>query len=393
MPDGAVIAHLLVFMLHEGGDQRMSSARVMQLGSPTGLYGAERWILALVRHLDAASVESIVSVIRDDPTYSAALCEQARAFGFRTEVFEAYGKVNWSAVRQLRQYIKSNGVQILHTHGYKTDTIGLMATRGTTCKLLSTPHGWSVRAGVKLRVYEAIDRAIFPFFDAVAPLSEGIFEELKGRMGLASKLELIRNGVDISEIDAVKHTAPEIDAWRADGSFVVGYVGQLIARKGLSTLLKSFAKLPAARKKLVIIGEGEQKEELVQLASTLQIGSDVAFLGFRNDRLAFLKGFHVSVLPSQLEGIPRTLMEAMAAGIPVVASNIPGCTDLISHEKTGLLFELDNVEALVDCLTRCMDPDVQTRLGKNGRQFILKNFSAARMAEQYQDLYQKLLAA
>jgi glycosyltransferase involved in cell wall biosynthesis len=371
----------------------MSSMRVMQLGSPTGLYGAERWILALVRHLDIAKVESIVSVIRDDPSYSAALCEQARSFGFRTEVFEAHGKVNWSAVRQLRQYVKDQGVHILHTHGYKTDTIGLLATRGTSCRLVSTPHGWSVRAGVKLRVYEAIDRAIFPFFDAVAPLSEGIFDELKGRIGLGGKLELIPNGVDISEIDAVKHAAPEVEAWRADGNFVIGYVGQLIARKGLITLLKAFAKLPAARKKLVIIGEGEQKDELVQLASTLQIASDVAFLGFRNDRLAFLKGFHVSVLPSQLEGIPRTLMEAMAAGIPVVASNIPGCTDLITHEKTGLLFDLDNVEALVGCLAKCMDQDVQTRLGKSGRQFILENFSAARMADQYQGLYRKLLAA
>lgn len=367
--------------------------RVMQLGSPTGLYGAERWVLALVRHLNAADVESIVSVIRDDPSYSAALCEQARSLGFRTEVFDAYGKVNWSAVRQLRQFIKSNGVQILHTHGYKTDTIGLLATRGTTCRLVSTPHGWSVRAGVKLRVYEAIDRAIFPFFDAVAPLSEALFDELKGRTGLGSKLRLIRNGVDISEIDAVKHAAGEVEGWRAEGCFVVGYVGQLIARKGLTTLLKAFAKLPATRKKLVIIGEGEQKEELVQLASTLQVASDVAFLGFRNDRLAFLKGFHVSVLPSQLEGIPRTLMEAMAAGVPVVASNIPGCTDLITHDKTGLLFELDNVEALVGCLTRCMDQDVQTRLGKSARQFILENFSAASMADQYQDLYRKLLAA
>jgi glycosyltransferase involved in cell wall biosynthesis len=370
----------------------MSSMRVMQLGSPTGLYGAERWILALVRHLDVAHVESIVSVIRDDPSYPAALCEHARSFGFRTEVFEAYGKVNWSAVRQLRQYVEKNGVHILHTHGYKTDTIGLMATRGTSCRLVSTPHGWSVRAGVKLRIYEAIDRAIFPFFDAVAPLSDGIFDELKGRIGLGSKLELIRNGVDISEIDAVKHVSPEIETWRADGSFIVGYVGQLIARKGLTTLLKAFSKLPAARKKLVIIGEGEQKNELVQLASTLNIGKDVAFLGFRNDRLAFLKGFDVSVLPSQLEGIPRTLMEAMAASIPVVASNIPGCTDLISHDETGLLFELDNVDALAGCLTTCMDQGIRARLGKNGRQFILENFSAARMADQYHGLYQKLLA-
>ncbi|MBK8653195.1 MAG: glycosyltransferase [Haliscomenobacter sp.] len=69
----------------------------------------------------------------------------------------------------------------------------------------------------------------------------------------------------------------------------------------------------------------------------------MAFLGFRDDRLNFLKGFDIFVLPSRSEGIPRCLMEAMAAQVTVIASDIPGCTDLIKHEQTGLLFEVDNV--------------------------------------------------
>jgi glycosyltransferase involved in cell wall biosynthesis len=365
--------------------------RVLQLGSPTGLYGAERWILALVRHLDPAEVESIISVIQDDPALAAPLCQEAQALGFRTHVFNAYGRFNWSAVSQLRQFILKNDVQILHTHGYKTDIIGLLAVWSTSCKIVSTPHGWSVHAGTMLKIYEAIDRAIFPFFDVVAPLSDTIFNDLKKLPGLRRKLHVIRNGVDLSEIDAEKTLATEIAAWKGKDSFVIGYIGQLIPRKGLILLLKAFAKLTMPKKKLVILGEGNQREELERLSSNLRIQDDVAFFGFRDDRLKFLKSFDVFVLPSRLEGIPRCLMEAMAARIPVIASNIPGCTDLIQHDQTGLLFELDNIESLLDCLNQCMNLETRIRLGRGGRNFIIANYSASSMARQYQNLYKRVL--
>lgn len=131
----------------------MPKYKVMHLGNPTGLYGAERWILAFIRHLDSAQVDSIVSVIRDDPTLTAPLCREAQILGFNTRIFEAYGRVNWSAISQLRRFLISEDIQILHTHGYKTDVIGLLATWRTPCRLISTPHGWSAQAGFKIKIY------------------------------------------------------------------------------------------------------------------------------------------------------------------------------------------------------------------------------------------------
>lgn len=365
--------------------------RVLQLGSPTGLYGAERWILALVHHFDPTEIDSIVSVIRDDPLLTASLCQEAQAVGLHTHVFEAYGRINWSAILQLRRFLLSNNIQILHTHGYKTDIIGLLASWRTPCRLISTPHGWSVRAGVKLKIYETLDRLIFRFFDAIVPLSDAIFDELKRWPGLKSKLHIIRNGVDLVEIDAENYLAPEISIWKERGYFIVGYIGQLIARKGLKILLEAFAKLETPLKKLIILGDGDQRQDLERLAVALRIQEDVLFLGFRKDRLNFLKGFDVFVLPSSLEGIPRCLMEAMAAQISVVASKIPGCTELIHHEKTGLLFELDDVNSLLECLNRCLNLNLRMQLGQNGKNFIVAHYSATFMAKQYQSLYKKVL--
>ena len=205
------------------------------------------------------------------------------------------------------------------------------------------------------------------------------------------KLHLIFNGVDLAEIDAEDNIAMEIEAWKAEGYFVIGYIGQLIARKGLAVLLEAFAKLETPKKRLVFLGEGDQRQELEKIVTNLCIQNEVAFFGFRDDRLRFLKGFDVFVLPSRLEGIPRCLMEAMAARVPVIASNIPGCTDLIKHEQTGLLFELDNVESLVNRLIQYMNLDLRKKLGQSGREFIVANYSASLMARQYQNLYRQIL--
>jgi len=370
----------------------MARYRVMQLGSPTGLYGAERWILALVRHLDAAEVESIVAVIRDEPGLTAPLCANAAALGLRTRIFEAPGRVNWSAVSALRRYLRDNDVQILHTHGYKTDLIGLLATRGTSCRLVCTPHGWSVQAGLALRAYEALDRLIFPFCDAVAPLSESLFADLQGRPGMRSRLQLIINGVDIAEIDETSAIAPPIAQWRQEGQYVIGYIGQLIPRKGLTVLLEAFARLDHPRKRLAIVGEGEQREELQALAAARGLTGEVTFFGFRPDRLAFLKGFDVFVLPSHLEGIPRCLMESMAARVPIIASDIPGCRDLIEQGRTGVLFPMDDVAALTECLSRCASPESRAPLALAARDLVVEKYSASAMALRYQQLYGRLLS-
>src|ERR1700753_20880 len=132
--------------------------RVLHLGSPTGLSGAECWILALVKHLPPQHIESIVGTIKDSPGSDPALCQQAAATGTRTAIFEAHGKLSRSAVQLLRTFIRTNGVDILHTHGYKSDILGCLGAQGTGCKVVATPHGWSAHAGVTVGADEALNR-------------------------------------------------------------------------------------------------------------------------------------------------------------------------------------------------------------------------------------------
>lgn len=365
--------------------------RVLHLGSPTGLYGAERWILALVRHLSPAHIESIVGTIKDAPGEVPPLCQQAAAAGLRTAIFESHGKLSSSAVRLLDEFIRANQVDILHTHGYKADILGWLGARGTGCKVVSTPHGWSAEAGLKVAIYESLDRLVFYFLDAVVPLSTDMYTGLSRLPGLRRRLQLIGNGVDLSELDAAGSAATELTPWKQSGDHIIGYIGQLIPRKNVDVLIRAFHLLPFANRRLCIVGEGPQRAELENLAARLGESARVRFFGYRTDRIALLRQFDAFVLASQLEGTPRCLLEAMAAGVCVIGSDIPGCRNLIEPGRTGLVFRVGDVGGLAQMLQRLFsEPNQRAALARAGQVLVRAQFSAEAMAARYAELYRRV---
>jgi glycosyltransferase involved in cell wall biosynthesis len=356
------------------------------------MFGAERWIMALAKHLPRDQVETVIGVIQDEESgREPPLCEHARAHGFETLTINAPGKLSAGAVGGLREAIADSRLDILHTHFYKPTILGALAVRGTQCKLLATPHGWNTDAGFKLQAYEWLERLAFAQADVVAPLSRDLETGLKRLPWLKGKVELITNGVDLSEVTQSDSVADEVTVAKAGGAFVVGYIGQLIARKRVDTLIEAFAGLQDKSAVLFVIGDGEQRGALEALANQLGLAGRVRFLGFRNDRLDFLRGFDVLVLPSALEGIPRCLMEAMAAGVPVVGTRIPGISDLIEDGHTGLMFDLGSDDQLEERLTRLLlDPALCEGLAFDAKRRVTESFSANAMAVSYQRLYLRL---
>ncbi|GAB6162226.1 glycosyltransferase family 4 protein [Desulfothermus naphthae] len=371
----------------------MNRLNILQLGSPTGLFGAERWILALIKYLDKSKFNIHVAAIKDHPCLEVPLCREAKSLGFSTKIFEAYGRFNFSAVKQVKKFILENNIHIIHTHAYKQDIIGILASISTRCKTITTPHGWSKKADFKLMVYETINKLIFPFFDAVVPLSEELYKSCLKIPFLREKLHLIKNGVDIEEVKNTKDIAQEILKLKENKVLIIGYIGQLIPRKGLDILLSALKDLREIDWHLFIIGEGKEKNRLISMSKEFGIDSKIHFTGFREDRLSFLKGFDIFVLPSRLEGIPRCLMEAGGMGIPIIASRIPGCMDIVINNKTGLLFTPEDPLSLKNAILKLgYDDDFRKQLGQNASLFIEKKYSAKKMAKEYEELYFNLLS-
>lgn len=370
----------------------MAKYKIMQLGTAGPLYGAERWILALSRNLDSDHVHNRIVTINDlgDAT-PAPLTDAARAIGLDAEEIRAPGRFNFAAVSAVRRMIADYDIDVVHTHGYKADAVALLASRGTQAKVLATPHGWSHSADVKLRFYEWLDRQMFRFADSVAPLSPDLADTLSPSLEKSGKLELIPNGVDLLEIDAETHINADVAALRQKGP-VIGYVGQLIPRKNLPLLLKAFSEWQNRSANLVLIGEGHSRAALEAEADALGIADRTIFAGWQSDRLAWMRGMDMLVLPSLVEGMPRCVMEAMALRIPVAASDIAGNRDLIRHGHNGQIFSLADSSGLRSCMEALANAAEISTMAQRARETIEQHHSGATMASRYTDLFGRLAA-
>ena len=143
---------------------------------------------------------------------------------------------------------------------------------------------------------------------------------------------------------------------------------------------------------LVLVGDGNEREALELQASKLPCFNAIKFMGFRADRLEILSQLDLFVLTSLFEGIPRCLMEALGMGTPIAAYDIPGVDQLVKHEETGLLAPVGNVEVLASYWQRILnDAELSQKFSKNGLAFVNENFSGARMAKEYTELFESLL--
>ncbi len=371
----------------------MEKLNVLQFITPVGLHGAEMWILALAKNFDPRKVNCQLSVTLESEDQNIEVYHRFRALSLEAHQIKMRGRFDPKGIMALCRLIREKKIDIIHTHGYKSDILGLIAARITGIKALSTPHGFDNAKNFKLQLFIHLGCLALRFFDQVAPLSEELESDMY-RFGVSpAKVRMIMNGVDLDEVESErrKDTLP---IYPDPNEKRIGYVGQLIYRKRVDHLIDTFDLLYREHKniRLIIIGDGPKRSELEEKARSLPSASQIEFLGYREDRLRLLKELNLFCMTSSLEGIPRCMMEAMGMGIPVAAYNIPGVDKLIIHEKTGLMARFGQVEALKECWERLLfDEAFSTQIALNSRRHVMENFSAKRMAHEYVGLYHKML--
>jgi glycosyltransferase involved in cell wall biosynthesis len=359
--------------------------RVAHIIGSTGLYGAEQWILAQMRHLDPARAKvSIINLVDDLETTSDIVLE-AKKRGFPACDLYTGGRTNPLGATRLARLARDGGYSILHSHGYKADILGLIAARIAATRIVSTPHGWSKENDKKLMLYEQVGRRCLRFMDHVCPLSSAIYKDLR-RVGIkTTRMTLISNFVDVQEIDAVPVQSANYGKRR------IGFIGQFINRKGIDDLIEAFSLLGRSDCELFLIGDGPRRENILRFVKSRNGESLIHCLGYSARRLEYLKSFDVLVLPSLMEGIPRCVMEAHAARVPVVGTDIDGTRDLVLHEQTGLLVPPRNPSLLAQAINRILNcRELAARLATAGRKMIDDRFSAEQVARQYEFLYLSL---
>ena len=370
----------------------MSKINVLQFITPTGFYGAERWILALNNNLDPDKVRSDLVVTTEHGRRPEILnhFNEGECQAFEIEM---NSRLSFSAIRSLVALIKQRNIDIIHSHGYKSDIMGLIAARMAGIKSISTPHGFGEPADLKLKAFIGLGKFALRFCDAVVPLSEQLEDEIKAAGVAEKKIHFIRNAVDLKEVEQYrlrKKTKTEADKKRR-----IGYIGQMIPRKKIDHILSIYNQIWQENNnvEICLLGDGQSRVEMEALAKTMPCAESVHFLGFRNDRLDLLSEFDLFVMTSSDEGIPRCLMEAIAMEIPVAAYDISGIDQLVKHEETGLLASYGDQQTLKEYWLRLLTDKTQAeKLASQGREFVNERYSGQRMAEEYTSLYHNLLS-
>jgi sugar transferase (PEP-CTERM/EpsH1 system associated) len=232
-----------------------------------------------------------------------------------------------------------------------------------------------------------------PFIHRWTAVSQDLANSLVEKVGV-SKREVthICNGVDLSRFRKTEKRA-NIDGFSSPGDIVFGTVGRLQDVKEQWLLIEALAKLPAlsgraGRAKLVIVGDGPMRERLEQTARTHGVSENVLFAGPSNDVPSWLQRFDVFGLPSRAEGISNTILEAMASGLPVIATQVGGNPELVNDGETGLLIPHSNADALARAMARFLDDDaMRGRYRSASFARAHAEFSIETMVRRYTELY------
>jgi glycosyltransferase involved in cell wall biosynthesis len=364
--------------------------------------GPDKTILLSAEKHDPARVEVVVVYIRDATDNEFRIAEKARAKGLTFYEIEEHGKFDLRVLRELRDIVIRHDINVIHGHDYKSDLFAYLLRRWLRDRrfaLIATAHAW-VMLGIRGELYRRLDLWLMHRFDHLIAVSQ------------ATKYEMVTAGIPENLITTI-YNAIDTDAWSSSRvtitlreelglgqAFpVIGYVGRIMPEKDLETWLRSVAlvakKYPGAR--FVLVGEGKDGVtlcQLEQLAASLGIAHQVYFPGYREDLLAAYAAFDIFVLSSRREGLPNSILEAMALGLPVVTTDVAGAKELVVNQGTGFVLPQGDVSGIAHAILTLMENDaVRRRMGQASRERVEQEFSFMSRLRRIEALYEQVLDA
>lgn len=370
---------------------RAGPMRILHLVSSGGLYGAEQVILNLAR---ADNTVSYVGALYNAHSPHLEVIDEAKNRGVGTVVFHSRGRLDLGTVFQIRRFLRERRIDILHSHGYKSDIIGCLAVLLRRTRWVATNHVWHPMTG-KLRLYEAADAFVLRHARRVIAVSSEIKDDLISTNVPSASVRVIANGIDIDRFvqpRSTDHVRAALGIDRQD--VVVTIVGRLSPEKGHRTFLQAAEKVCATRKhvKCLIVGDGPIAGELRAEAARLSLEGRVIFAGFRRDMPEMYALSDVVVNASSIEGLPMTILEAMASGVAIIAARTGGIPDVITDGRTGLLVDAGDVDALRMRMESLVDrDDERRRLATAACDFVTINHSLKKMCDTYRQVYREVI--
>ncbi|MBF0357176.1 MAG: TIGR03088 family PEP-CTERM/XrtA system glycosyltransferase [Magnetococcales bacterium] len=356
--------------------------------------GLETVVVNLINRLPADEFSHVVISLTECSNFKERIKDSTVAV-YQLEKKEGKDIAVWWRLWKL---LKKINPDILHTCNLSALEGVIPARLAGVPVVIHAEHG---RDGYDLdgsnKKYLLLRRLLLPFVDRVVPVSEDLALWLERVVRVPKgKIKKIINSIDSQlppRSKAQRLPLPD-QKFANEDSFIIGTVGRLWPVKDQGNLLKAFAQLKVMageggrRLRLILVGDGPQRAELERLADQLGITKQLWITGWREDVSQLLRGMDVFALPSMAEGTPLTILEAMAAGLPVVATQVGGVAEMVVPGKTGLLVAPQNHQDLALALYSYVNnPDLAPIHGAAGRELFLQKFSLEQMVHQYKILF------
>ena len=369
--------------------------KVLHLINTLSTGGAEMHLLTLCRYLKRQNVEIVVACLREHVKDSRSLRLDFEEEDIRVINLQADSRYDSLFLGRIARVLREERSDIIHTHLPRADVAGAFARvfhpgLVWVCSVHAIySEDWSGRWSLPL--FNLLWRRA----DIMLCISHAVREWLVGRGVPQDKARVIHYG-----IEPEKFSEPRVnlrEQWGLNDNAVVGSIGRLEPRKGHDLLIQAMPELcmrvPSAR--LLIAGHDPcgYGVTLRRLIDRLGLGEKLRLVGFQTDVVSFLNALDVFAFASSSEGFGQVVIEAMAAGKPVITSKIAPLTEIVADGETGLLVESGSPQSFASAIAQLLiDPMERHRMGARGRERVTKCFTAERMTQETLLLYENLLA-
>lgn len=354
-----------------------------------GMGGSEHVVYDIIRKMDRDRFEVVIIGFKDGPVRDVYEKLKAKVF----VVTKSRKKFDIEFILSLRNVLLSNNVQLVNAHHFGPLLYSFCATRMTCIKIVHTEHSvWQYLEMDPLQ--KVLSNYILWRSSAVIAISKQLYQYYNNNKFVsAKKTHLIVNGIDLSRFKRRVDCSLRKKMGFADTDILIGMVANIRPEKNHKFLISAFANLHKKinNSHLILVGLDCMNGEVHQYASASGCGPSIHFWGSREDVADILYAFDVFCLTSVHEGLPLTVLEAMACGVPVVGADVLGINEVISDNETGLLYDADNEAMLVEKLMKIIrDSSLRTFLSQAALEHVQQQFDLNKKIEAYEKLYTQL---
>lgn len=353
--------------------------------------GGETHVINLVEALNKDLYESVVLSFTKGP-----MVDHMEALGIKTYVIETETPFDFTKWAEVKAILEKENIDLVHAHGTRANSNTNSSARKLGIPVLYTVHGWSFHPDQNfllrnLRIWG--EKYLVNHSTLTLCVSDSNLNDA-GKEFEMKRAQVIKSGINLKKFNPDGlFTDVRKELCIAADVVLIGYIVRVTKQKDPLTLIRAIALMPEDPKvKFLLVGDGDLKQEVIQMAKELNVFERIIFVDFRQDIPDVLNAIDIYCLPSLWEGLPIGLLEAMAMRKAIVATAIDGTEEVIHHLENGLLIPVKSPEKLAEALLLVAgQQELRDKLGRNAAKTIAHDFSIERMTEKIEKVYDSLV--